>query len=133
MSHITPELRTAMENATYPRLLGFRLLELSEGYAKVSVTLRPECANFIGTTDGGLVLSLADNAFACSCNTLGQIRVAIQFSINFISSPSLGSELVAEAKTVHAGKTIAITEVSVTDDSGRTIARATGTAITISQ
>ena len=133
MSLITPELRTAMENAPYPRLLGFQLLELAEGYARVSVTLRPECANFMGITDGGLVLSLADNAFACSCNTLGQTRVAAQFSINFISSPFLGSELVAEAKTVHDGKTMAITEVSVTDDRGRTIARATGTAITMSK
>lgn len=130
MAHITAELRASMENSPYSRFLGFCLLELSEGYAKVSVTLRPEHANFLGMTDGGLVMSLADYAFACSCNTFGQARVAAQFSTNFISAPSLTGELLAEGRTIHAGKTMALTEISVTDGSGRIIAKATGTAIT---
>ena len=130
MTHITAELRTSMENSTYAQLLGFRLLELSEGYARVSVTLRPKHANFLGMTDGGLVMSLADYAFACSCNTFGQVRVAAQFSTNFISAPAMNSELLAEGKTIYAGKTMALTEISVTDASGKIIAKATGTAIT---
>ena len=130
MAHITAELRAAMENAPYPRLLGFRLLELSEGYARVSVTLRPEHANFLGTTDGALIMSLAAIASAFACNTLGQTRMGIQSNVNIISSAALKGELLAEAKTVHSGKTIALTEMTVTDDSGRTIARATNTAIT---
>lgn len=130
MTHITTELRASMENSAYAQLLGLRLLELSEGYAKVAVTLRPEHANFLGMTDGGVVMSLADYAFACSCNTFGQVRVAAQFSTNFISAPAMNSELLAEGTTIHAGKTMALTEISVTDDSGRLIAKATGTAIT---
>ena len=129
MSHITAELRDSMENSPYARLLGFRLLELSEGYAKVSVTLRPEHANFLGVTDGGLVMSLADYAFACSCNTFGQARVAAQFSTNFMSAPVMKGKLVAEGRTIHAGKTMALTEISVTDARGKAIAKATGTAI----
>jgi len=119
-----------MENSAYAQLLGFRLLELSEGYAKVSVTPGSEHANFLGVTDGGLVMSLADYAFACSCNTFGQTRVAAQFSTNFVSAPSANNELLAEGRTIHAGKTMALTEISITDASGRIIAKATGTAIT---
>ena len=130
MSHITAELRASMENSPYGRRLGFHLLELSEGYARVSVTLRPEHTNFLGMTDGGLVMSLADYAFACSCNTFGQVRVAAQFSTNFVSAPAMNSDLLAEGRTIHAGKTMALTEISVTDASGRLIAKATGTAIT---
>ena len=130
MAHITAELKASMENSPYGRLLGFRLLELAEGYARVSVTLRPEHTNFLGMIHGGLVMSLADYAFACSCNTLGQARVALQFSTNFVSAPPLAGDLLAEARTVHAGETIALTEISITDASGRTIAKATGTAIT---
>jgi len=129
MTHITAELRASMENCSYARLLGFRLLELAEGYAKVSVVLRPEHANFLGMIHGGLVMSLADYAFECSCNTLGQPRVALQFSTNFISAPPLEGDLLAEARTIHAGETIALTEISVTDANGKIIARATGTAI----
>ena len=130
MAHVTPELRVSMENSPFAQRLGFRLLELSEGYAKVSLTLRSEHANFLGMIDGGLVMSLADYAFACSCNTFGQARVAAQFSTNFISAPALEGELVAEGRTIHAGKTMALTEISVTDASGRLIAKATGTGIT---
>ena len=130
MTNVTPELRASMENSPYARLLGFRLLELSEGYAKVSVTLSPAHTNFLGVTDGGLVMSLADYAFACSCNTFGQPRVAAQFSTNFISAPALNGDLVAEGKTIHAGKTMALTEISITDATGTLIAKATGTALT---
>ena len=130
MTHITAELKTSMENCSYAGLLGFRLLELTEGYARVSVVLRSEHINFLGMIHGGLVMSLADYAFECSCNTFGQARVALQFSTNFISAPALEGELLAEARTVHAGETIALTEISVTDASGRIIAKATGTAIT---
>ena len=130
MAHITSELRASMENSPYAQRLGFRLLELSEGYAKVSLTLRPEHTNFLGMIDGGLVMSLADYAFACSCNTFGQTRVAAQFSTNFISAPAMKGELLAEGRTIHAGKTMALTEISVIDASGRLIAKATGTAIT---
>ncbi len=75
-------------------------------------------------------MSLADYAFACSGNTFGQVRVAAQFSTNFISAPTLKGELIAEGKTIHAGRTMALTEISVIDATGRLIAKATGTAIT---
>ena len=130
MTHVTAQLRASMENSPFARLLGIRLLELSEGYAKVSVTLHSAHSNFLGITDGGLVMSLADYAFACSCNSLGKPRVAVQFSMNFISSPAIKGGLLAEARTIHASKTIALTEISVTDMSGRIIAKAVGTAVT---
>lgn len=131
MTDISPELRTAMENSPFAHRLGLRLLELSPGYARVSVSLDPEHVNFLGGVDGGLVMSLADYAFACSCNSLGKTRVAIQFSTNFLSPPNTGDELVAEAITTHDGKTIALTEISVRGENNRVLAKATGTAFTI--
>jgi len=130
MNIITEELRRSMENSYYQQKLGFRLIELSNGYAKVAVTLGQEHANFLGGIDGGLVMSLADYAFACSVNTFGQVRVAAQFSTNFIAAPLLKGELIAEGKTIHAGRTMALTEITVIEASGRLIAKATGTAIT---
>ena len=130
MAQISPELRKALENAPFPRLLGFRLLDLSEGHAKLAVTIRPDHANFQGGTDGALISSLADCAHACACNTLGQPRVGLQYSINFISGIGLKGELVAEAKTVHAGRTVSLTEITVTDSAtGKLIARASATAL----
>ena len=74
-------------------------------------------------------MSLADYVFSAAVNILGQTRVAVQFNINCVATATPEGELIAEARTVHAGKTIAVTEVSVTDATGRLIAKATGTAI----
>ena len=128
MSQVSAELKNVLANTPYARLLGFRLLELAPGYARVAVTLRPELANFQGSTDGALIASLADYTHACAGNALGQ-RVGLQFNINFISGVGLQGELLAEAKTVHAGRTISLTEITVTDPNGKLIARATATAL----
>ncbi len=130
MNGTIEEMKNSMQNSSYNRKLGFRLLELSKGYARVAVTLGKEHTNFLGGVDGGLVMSLADYAFACSVNTFGQVRVAAQFNTNFIVAPDPNGELIAEGKTIHAGKTMALTEISVFETGGRLIARATGTAIT---
>jgi len=130
MSDIAPELRISLENTPYARLLGFRLLELSEGYAKVAVTIRPEHFSFLETTDGALVMSLVDYASACAVNTLGEIRVGLQFNINFLAAAPAKGEITAEARTAHAGRRIAVVDMSVADNTGKIIAKGTSTAIT---
>ena len=130
MSDVTPEMRATLANAPFPRLLGFRLLELAEGYAKVGVAVRSEHANFLGATDGAVVMCLADYAGACACNTLGVIRVAVQYNIHFLTGSILNDELTAEARTFYAGRTMAVTEMSVTNADDKVLARATATTIT---
>jgi acyl-CoA thioesterase len=132
MPEVSNALRESMEKSPYAEKLGFRLLELSEGYSKVSVELAPHHANFLGAVDGGLIMSLADYAFACSCNTFGQKRVAIQFDTHCISASPMRGTLTAEGKTIHAGKTTALTEITVTSSNGKLIAKAMGLAITLS-
>jgi len=105
-----------------------RLVPQSAGYARVCAAAPADNTNFRGGTDGGFMMSLADYAFACSCNSLGSPRVAIQFSMNFIAAPAPG-ELVAEARTLHHGKSLSLTEITVTDQKGKLVARATGTAM----
>jgi len=129
MSNVTKELWTSFKNAPFPRLLGFSLLELSENYAKVSVKVRPDHANFLGFADGALITSLADYAAACACNSSGETRVGVHCSINIIASTAIGNELVAEAKSTNTEGDMCVTEAIVTDSDGRTVARATNTSI----
>lgn len=125
---VPDSLQQKMHAAFYAKTLGFKLQEVSYGYARVSVDPGEQHRNFMGGIDGGLIMSLADYAFACSCNTFGDVRVAAQFSTSFIAAPEEGKEMIAEGRTIHAGKKVAITEITVTQGD-RLIARATGTAI----
>lgn len=129
MAQNANELKKSLETIPYFNMLGFRLLDLHDGYAKVSVRSRPEHANYYGWTDGSLVTSLADYASVCASNSLGRDRLAVQINMNFIAGAALGSELIAESRATHVGRTTALFEMIVTDSNGKIIAKGSHTIV----
>jgi acyl-CoA thioesterase len=106
-----------------------KLLELSEGYAKVSLPLRPEYDNWDQQTHGGLLMSLLDQAFGAALNTGERRYVAVQLSVNFIAPPQGGTTLFAEGRAIHQGKRVGVAQMTVTDSRGKLIATALGTSL----
>ena len=102
---------------------------ISDGYSKVSLKVRPDFLNFVGTVHGGIIMTLADSAFGYALNTLYFPCVASQFNIHFLNLTVGGDELVAECKVVKAGKRTVMAEISVETGSGALIAKATGAGI----
>lgn len=125
------ELRAKVEKEPIGSFLGMRLVELAEGYAKVAMKLKPEYRTFNDYTFGGIIMSVADQAFACATNSMGRPSIATQFNIHFIAGPGLEDELIAEGRVVRKGRRVDISEITVTNQEGKLIARATGTAIPI--
>ncbi|MBI4334095.1 MAG: PaaI family thioesterase [Chloroflexi bacterium] len=123
------ELRSLAEKEPVASFLGIRLLELAEGYAKVGMTLRPEFKNFNGMVFGGIIMSLADQAFAYANNSVFKPNVASQFNIHFLARADVGEELTAECRVLRAGKRACVSEMTVTNGEGKLIARASGTTI----
>ena len=123
------KLRTMAEEEPIASFLDTKLLELSPGYAKVSMRLRPEYANFNGFIFGGIIMSVADQAFAYASNTVVIPNVASQFNIHFIAGARVDDELVAECRVVKKGRRVCMSEMSVSNQDGKLIARATGTTI----
>jgi len=106
-----------------------RVLELKAGYAKLSMRVKPEHLNFHGVTFGGVIMSLADQAFGYAVNTLSYPSMASQFNIYFLASARAGDVLTAEGTVVRSGRYISVAEVSVTNQDGKLIARASGSTI----
>jgi len=123
------ELKTRAEGEPIASFLNMQLLELSPGYARVAMKLRPEYINFNGMTFGGIVMAVADEAFAYASNSVITPNVASQFNIHFIASAGVDDELIAECKVVKSGRRVCISEMTVTNQEGKLIARATGTTI----
>ena len=111
--------------------LKMRMLELSPGYAKVAIKLVPEYQNFNGLIFGGIVMAVADQAFAYASNSLAHPSIASQFNIYFISGAAVNDELTAECWVIRSGRRVGISEMVVTNQDGKLIAKATGTTIPV--
>lgn len=129
MSDNLAELKTKAEGEPIASFLDMKLLELSQGYARVSMKLKPEYGNFNGMVFGGIIMSLADQAFAYASNSVITPNVASQFNIHFVAAASIGDELTAECRVVKSGKRVCISEMTVTNQEEKLIAKATGTTI----
>ena len=100
----------------FGELLGIKVSEVKEGYAKATMTITKEHTNFHGFTHGGAIFSLADCAFAEAVNFSGTVAVAVQVSINFLRPSSESDTLVAEAVKVSEGRTFGLYNINVRKD-----------------
>ena len=111
--------------------LKMRLMELSPGYARVVMKLTPRYQTFNGMTFGGIIMALADQAFAYASNSATRNSIASQFNIHFIAGAGTDDELTAEGRVVKNGRLAGVSEITVTNQDGKLIARATGTTIPV--
>jgi len=131
VSDALAELRAGAEGEPIASFLKMQLLELSPGYARVAMKLSPEYQNFNGLVFGGIVVAVADQAFAYAVNSVAHPSIASQFNIHFIAAARVGDELIAEGRLMKSGKRVSIAEMTVTNQEGKLIARATGTTIPV--
>ena len=127
------ELRAKAEAEPIASLLGMRLVELTPGYAKVTIKLGPEHQNFNGLIFGGVIMAVADQAFAYGSNSLAYPSLASQFNLHFVAGAGVGDELTAECRVIRSGRRVGISEMTVTNQAGKLIARATGTTIPVAK
>lgn len=124
-------MRERFDNSPYALHLGMKIVELTRGYAKVKLELKREFLTWDNLVQGGVIASLIDQAFGYALNTLDNIYVAVQLNINFMSAAPVGETIFAESRVLQAGKSLGISEMIVTDSTGKTIARATGTTVSM--
>jgi uncharacterized protein (TIGR00369 family) len=90
-------------------------------------------ANPAGIVQGGFIGAMADSAMGSAAVTFAAGREQKVFAVNleaktsFLGSARVGSELECTARVVSGGHRVAFAEAEVTDDAGRTVARATST------
>lgn len=104
------------------KALGMRLVEVRPGYARVVMRVRPDMMNGHAVCHGGLIFTLADSAFAFSCNSHNDNTVAAAASIDFLASALAGDELAAVATELWRTRRNGIYEVTVTNQRGERIA-----------
>lgn len=116
-----------MKNDLFSQWLGIQVLEVSEGYSKIKMTVRKEMINGFGIVHGGVAFSLADSAFAFACNNRNNLSVALDTSINFIKPVHVDDVLTAEAKELHNGRLTGLYHITISNQHGHIVALFKGT------
>ena len=102
--------------------LGMSLDHVDEGRATLSLSVVAHHCNGHGICHGGIIFALADSAFAFACNSRNQSTVAQSNSITYIAPGRLGDRLEAVAQEVSLTGRSGITDVTVKNQAGETIA-----------
>ena len=121
------KLKSDEANEPIAKFLNMKLVELTPGYAKIMMTVTQEHLNFNGMVFGGIVMCLADQAFAYGMNSLVTPSIATHFNIQLIAGAKVGDVLTAECRPLKSGRRVGFAEMTVTNQDGKLIAKASGT------
>jgi acyl-CoA thioesterase len=119
------------ENDNASKGMGMRIDAISPGEAVLSMTVEQHHTNGHAICHGGFIFTLADSAFAFSCNSRNKVTVAQQCAINFLAPARLGDRLTATAREIHLQGRSGIYDITVTDQNGAKIAEFRGMSRTI--
>ncbi|GAO42004.1 hydroxyphenylacetyl-CoA thioesterase PaaI [Flavihumibacter petaseus] len=125
----TPEqvVQYMMELDAFSRWLGITVLEVREGYSRITMEVRQEMVNGFGIAHGGIAFSLADSAFAFACNNRNNLSVALDTSISFTKQVLTGDQLFAEARELHNGRSTGVYLITITNQRQELVAHFKGT------
>ena len=107
--------------------MGIQVLEIREGYSRISMEIREEMLNGFGIVHGGIPFSMADSAFAFACNNRNNLSVALDVTISFIKALHVGDILTAEAKEIHNGRSTGVYLITLTNQKGEQVGLFKGT------
>jgi uncharacterized protein (TIGR00369 family) len=108
--------------------MGFRLVDLREGYARLVVENTTAIQQPAGVMHGGASFGLADTAVAAALFTIygfGQLLLTIEMKINYLE-PIPPGEVIAEAYVLRSSRRSAYAEVDIWSQ-GKLAARANTT------
>jgi acyl-CoA thioesterase len=113
--------------------LGARMEEAGHGSSMLILDLAPEHRNTLGAAHGGVIMTMLDVAMARAARQTARhegeddLRVlTIEMKTTFVQAGT-GDRLLARGSTVHRSTSMCFTEAEVHDESGRLLARSSGT------
>lgn len=112
--------------------LDMQILKVKPGYAMMSMPVRADMLNGLAICHGGYIFTLADSAFAYSCNSYNLNTVASACHIDFLAPAREGDVLEAEAVEQSLSGRTGVYDVTVRTRGGKTIALFRGKSYRIS-
>ncbi len=116
--------------SAFATLLGMRMEDWRQDYARFSLPLTPELENRHGTPHGGIHAALLDTVMGHAGCWTGdpdrpQMALTLSLTVQYLSRPR-GQRLIAEGTRTGGGRSTYFASGEVVDDTGERIATATG-------
>lgn len=112
--------------APFHALMGLRLVEWRENYAKVVCDIGPQHANRSGIAHGGVMLSMIDQTAAFSglwCSVPGHVRKAVTIDLDCrFTGQVKGGRLTAIGQVAKRGRNIFFCRTEIFDEAGEMVA-----------
>jgi uncharacterized protein (TIGR00369 family) len=123
----TPNVIAGFDDIPFHRYLGLRLVERSDGYARLRLTRTPDTPTGIGgSVNGGVIATMVDMA------TIPAVFTGLRdgstpagtadLQVTYLR-PAHGAWIEAEANVIKRGRQLCTVEVSITNDAGELCAR----------
>lgn len=121
-------LNAMLAKDRFTEWLGIIIDEHRLGYCSLHFVVRPEMLNGFDIVHGGVIFAAADSAFAFACNAQGRLSVALDVTISFVKTATVGDVLRVTATEIHSGNRTGFYDVRVTNGEGDIVALFKGTA-----
>lgn len=129
MGETLEKLKARMAASPLVRLLGIEILEMGQGRVRLSMGVKEEHLNSLGTIHGGVIAALNDVACGIAVNTLlipHATSVTLDLRVEFIRSISQGT-ITCEGGVSEKKTQVAFAHSRIMDERGRLLSTASAT------
>ena len=127
------EMQAAGIVAPMAKTLGFRLIEVEEGYAVFQGEVKEDYYNPMGVGHGGYAATLLDSAMGCAIQSMlprDKPYGTIELKINYIRPVLIECGIVrATANAIHVGRRMGTADGRLEDENGRLLAHGSTTCM----
>ena len=124
----TEDIKNYFANDNFINLVGAKLIDVKDGYAKAELVIEDKHLNAHGVVQGGVFFTLADLALGAASASYGNINLAVQASINFLRPAKTGDKLTAEAEELSKGRRVSNYQIKIYNQNGKVVTSFIGVA-----
>ena len=119
------------EKNAFGNLVGVKIVEIREGYARTELEVRPELMNPVNSVHGGVLFTMIDITGGSAAVSHGENVTTVDADIRYLR-PGIGvNKLVCEAEEIKRGRQLLVYRVDVKDEKGNILTAGTVTYMSL--
>ena len=110
------------EEDAFSKWMGIEIVDVSDGYCQLKMTVRKEMLNGFKIAHGGIAYSLADSALAFASNSNGKKSLSVETSISHTISVKDGDKLTATTEELSKTEKTGLYLITIANQNNKNIA-----------